>query len=88
MRDIVDGLIAWRARDEPLALATVVKTWVAEPRRRRRCPSPPRSSPQHGALPAPRCASAKEQYTDDQYGPTANRSRAIPRRLDAPPDHR
>jgi xanthine dehydrogenase accessory factor len=32
MRDIVDGLVAWRARGEPFALATVVKTWNSAPR--------------------------------------------------------
>jgi len=32
MRDIVDGLIAWRARGEPFALATVVRTWSSAPR--------------------------------------------------------
>jgi len=32
MRDIVEGLIAWRARGEPFALATVVKTWSSAPR--------------------------------------------------------
>lgn len=32
MRDILDGLIAWRARGEPFALATVVKTWNSAPR--------------------------------------------------------
>jgi xanthine dehydrogenase accessory factor len=32
MRDIVEGLIAWRARDEPFALATVVRTWHSAPR--------------------------------------------------------
>ena len=32
MRDILEGLIAWRARGEPFALATVVKTWNSAPR--------------------------------------------------------
>lgn len=32
MRDIVDGLIAWRARGERFALATVVRTWSSAPR--------------------------------------------------------
>jgi len=32
MRDIVDGLIAWRARREPFALATVIDTWSSAPR--------------------------------------------------------
>ena len=32
MRDIVDGLIAWRSRDEPFALATVIRTWSSAPR--------------------------------------------------------
>ncbi len=32
MRDILDGLIAWRARGEPFALATVVQTWSSAPR--------------------------------------------------------
>jgi xanthine dehydrogenase accessory factor len=32
MRDILDGLIAWRAEGEPFALATVTKTWNSAPR--------------------------------------------------------
>ncbi|MGY2876472.1 xanthine dehydrogenase accessory factor [Marmoricola sp. URHA0025 HA25] len=32
MRDIVDGLIAWRSRGEPFALATVIRTWSSAPR--------------------------------------------------------
>ncbi len=32
MRDILHGLIAWRARGERFALATVVKTWNSAPR--------------------------------------------------------
>ncbi|MGO9380781.1 MAG: XdhC family protein [Mycobacterium sp.] len=32
MRDILDGLTAWRAEGEPFALATVVKTWNSAPR--------------------------------------------------------
>jgi xanthine dehydrogenase accessory factor len=32
MRDILDGLIAWRAQGEPFALATVIKTWNSAPR--------------------------------------------------------
>lgn len=32
MRDILDGLAAWRAQGEPFALATVVKTWSSAPR--------------------------------------------------------
>ena len=32
MRDIVDGLIAWRGRGERFALATVVRTWSSAPR--------------------------------------------------------
>lgn len=32
MRDILDGLIAWRARGEPFALATVINTWSSAPR--------------------------------------------------------
>jgi xanthine dehydrogenase accessory factor len=32
MRDILDGLIAWRARGEPFALATVIKTLNSAPR--------------------------------------------------------
>ncbi|RHW26340.1 XdhC/CoxI family protein [Nocardioides immobilis] len=32
MRDILDGLTAWRARGEPFALATVVQTWSSAPR--------------------------------------------------------
>jgi xanthine dehydrogenase accessory factor len=32
MRDILDGLIAWRARGESFALATVIKTWNSAPR--------------------------------------------------------
>lgn len=32
MRDILDGLIAWRTKGEPFALATVVKTWNSAPR--------------------------------------------------------
>jgi xanthine dehydrogenase accessory factor len=33
MRDIVDGLRAWRAEGVPFALATVVRTWRSAPRR-------------------------------------------------------
>ena len=32
MRDILDGLIAWRARGERFALATVIKTLNSAPR--------------------------------------------------------
>lgn len=32
MRDILDGLLAWRAREEVFALATVVGTWASAPR--------------------------------------------------------
>lgn len=32
MRDILEGLTAWRARGEPFALATVVQTWSSAPR--------------------------------------------------------
>jgi xanthine dehydrogenase accessory factor len=32
MRDILDGLMAWRAQGEPFALATVIRTWSSAPR--------------------------------------------------------
>lgn len=32
MRDILEGLIAWRGEGEPFALATVIKTWNSAPR--------------------------------------------------------